>query len=290
MAPLAVCRFFHFMAAMLAFGSSAYLRLYAPRDLRRALSPAIRGLSIAASLVALATACLWLSLEAASMADDWSAATDPSAIQTVLTDTAFGRAWILHLGLAAALLVAAVASPPGSWTSIAVLSGLLLASLGLVGHAAMQSGAVGVLHHANHALHLLAAGAWIGGLIPFVMCVDAYRHDRHGRAAVTAMMRFSFSGHFVVAAIIATGIVNIALTSGYAPLPPSTPYRALLDVKIGLVAVMVALAVVNRYVVVPHLSTSPGALTALRTISLVNVGLGTLVVALVSVFALFDPK
>jgi len=46
-------------------------------------------------------------------------------------------------------------------------------------------------------------------------------------------MRFSFWGHFVVAAIGATGIVNIALTSGHAPLPPTTPYRALLDVKIA---------------------------------------------------------
>ena len=290
MAPLAVCRFFHFMAAMLAFGSSAYLRLHAPDDLRRALSPGIRGLAIATGLVALVTACVWLSLEAASMANDPSAATDLGAIETVLADTAFGRAWILHLGLAAALVVAVVSSRPVSWTSITVLSGLLLASLGLVGHAAMQSGAVGVLHRANHAVHLLAAGAWIGGLIPFVMCVDAYAHDRHRRAAVTAMMRFSFSGHFVVAAIIATGIVNIALTAGYAPLPPSTPYRALLDVKIGLVAIMVALAVVNRYIVVPQIRASPGALTALRAITIVNVGLGTLVVALVSVFALLDPR
>ena len=103
------------------------------------------------------------------------------------------------------------------------------------------------------------------------------------------MTRFSFWGHFVVAAIVATGIVNIALTSGHAPLPPATPYRALLDLKIVVVAAMIGLAIVNRYVLVPRLRRSPGALAGLRAISVVNVALGTLVVALVSLFALLDP-
>ena len=286
---LALCRFAHVLAAMLVFGSSAYLRLTASVDLRNALSAGIRVLAIWASVIALATACLWLSLEAASMADDWSAATDPGAVEAVLTDTAFGRAWIARLVLAAALVVAAVVAQRGRWTAIAVLSGLMLASLALVGHAAMQTGLLGLAHRANHALHLLAAGAWIGGLLPFVMCLDATARNAVRRDAVAAMMSFSFWGHFVVAAIVATGIVNIALTSGHAPLPPTTPYRALLDVKIALVALMIGLAVVNRYVVVPRLKARPDVLGALRAISLANVGLGTIVVALVSVFALFDP-
>ena len=75
MTLLALCRFAHFMAAMLVFGSSAFLALYAPQDLRRALSPGLRRLALAASLVALITALFWLALEAASMADDWGAAT-----------------------------------------------------------------------------------------------------------------------------------------------------------------------------------------------------------------------
>ncbi len=273
---------------MLVFGSSAYLRLYAPAGLRRSLSPAVRRLAIAASLTALVTAVLWLSLEAASMADDWSAAADPGAIGAVLIDTVFGRAWTVHLALAAVLVVAVLAGS-GRWTAIAGLSCLMLASLALVGHAAMQTGVEGILHRANHAAHLLAAGAWIGGLVPFVLTLDACARDPLRSDAVTAMMRFSFWGHFVVAAIVATGIVNIALTSGHPPWPPTTPYRALLDVKLAVVAVMIGLALVNRYALVPRLKAGARALVALRTISLVNVALGTLVVALVSVFALLDP-
>lgn len=291
MIALALCRFAHFMAAMLAFGSSAFLWLYAPTELRRALAPKLRRLALAASLVALATAILWLALEAASMSEDWGAATDPGAIAAVLTDAEFGQAWIAHLAFVAAFVAAAVFAPRAAWAwgRIAVLAGLTLASLALVGHAAMQTGVVGALHRANHGLHLLTTGAWLGGLIPFVMCLDAYRRDFLRREAVGAMMRFSFYGHFVVAAIVATGAVNIALTSHRLPLPPTTPYRALLDVKIGVVAIMILLAVVNRYGLVPRLKASAKALAALRRFSLVNVALGTLVVALVSVFALLDP-
>jgi putative copper resistance protein D len=289
MTPLAFCRFVHFLAAMLVFGASAYLRLYAPVDLRRALSPPSRRLVLAASLVALATACLWLSLEAASITEDWGAAVDPDAIAAVLIHSAFGHAWMLHLALSATLFGAAVLAPREGWAAIAILSGLALASLGLVGHAAMQPGLEGVLHRANHAAHLIAAGAWIGGLVPFVLCLDACARGPLRRDAVAAMMRFSFWGHFIVAAIVATGIINIALTSGRAPLPPTTPYRALLDMKILVVAIMIGLAVVNRYALVPRLRKSADALAAMRAITLVNVALGTAVVALVSAFALLDP-
>jgi putative copper resistance protein D len=286
---LALCRFAHFLAAMLIFGASAYLWLYAPERLMLALSPAVRRLALVASFVALITAILWLMLESASMADDASAALDPGAIGAVLTDTAFGHAWAAHLVLAAALVAVAVLGPRGEWAATTVASGALLASLGLVGHAAMQTGAEGVLHRLNHAVHLMTAGAWIGALVPFVMCLGAYERGDLRREAVQAMTRFSFWGHFIVAAIVLTGAVNIALTSGRPPFPPDTPYRALLAAKIIVVAIMVSLAALNRYVLAPHLKSDAGALAVLRATSTAEVALGGAVVALVSVFALLDP-
>lgn len=289
MSLLVLSRFAHFMATMVAFGSSAFLWLYAPIELRRTLSSKVRRLALAASLVALITAILWLSLEAASMADDWSAATDFGTIAAVLTDTEFGSAWIVHLAFAAAFVGAAVLAPRDSWEPIAVLSGLTLASLALVGHAAMQAGGFGIIHRANHAVHLLSAGAWLGGLVAFAMCLDAYANNDLRRDAVAAMARFSFYGHFVVATVVATGIVNIALTSGRAPVPPVTPYRALLDMKIVVVAMMILLALFNRYVLTPRLKSDAGGLAVLRLTSMSEVALGTIAVALVSLFALLDP-
>ena len=288
MTALAICRFAHFLAAMLAFGMSVYLRAYAPERLRLALSPAARRVALIASLVALITAIAWLTLESAAMADDWSAALDPEAIAAVLTDTAFGHAWSLHLALATAL-VAVVAISGTGWGAISLLSAALLASLGLIGHSAMQTGAEGTLHRANHALHLVAAGAWIGGLVPFALCLRAYERDGLRRDTVRAMAAFSFWGQLIVAAIVLTGVVNISLTSHHPPLPPTTPYRALLVAKLVIVAIMISLALVNRFVLAPRLKTSANALATLRATSLAEIALGCAVVALVSVFALLDP-
>ncbi len=289
MTALALCRFAHFLAAMLAFGMSAYLWAYAPERLRLALSPIIRRLALIASILALITAIAWLALESASVADEWSAAIDPGQIGAVLTDTAFGHMWALHLALAATLVAVIAVGPRARWAATAVASAALLASLGLVGHAAMQTGPEGVLHRANHAVHLVAAGAWIGGLVPFAMCLRAYERDELRQDAVRAMAGFSFWGQFIVAAIALTGIVNIALTSGRAPIPPTTPYRALLVAKLIIVGIMILLALFNRFVLAPRLKASAKALTTLRATSAAEVALGCVVIALVSVFALLDP-
>ena len=288
MTALALCRFAHFVAVMLAFGMSAYLWAYAPERLKFSLSPVARCIALIAGLVALITAIAWLALESAAMGDDWSAAIDPEAIAAVLKDTAFGQAWTLHLVLAAALVVV-VAFSRTRWGAMAIASAALLASLGLIGHAAMQTGAEGVLHRANHAIHLMAAGAWIGGLVPFVMCVRAYERDDLRKDAVRAMAGFSFWGQLIVAAILLTGVVNIALTSRHPPLPPTTPYRALLVAKLAIVAIMISLALFNRFVLTPQLKTSANALATVRATSAAEVALGCVVIALVSVFALLDP-
>jgi copper resistance protein D len=289
MTALALCRFAHFLAAMLAFGMSAYLLAYAPERLRLAFSPVVRRLALVASVVALITAFAWLALESASMADDRSAAIDPGAIGAVLTDTAFGHAWGVHLALATALVAVVAFGPRARWATTSLVSAALLASLGLVGHAAMQTGPEGILHRANHAVHLLAAGGWIGGLVPFTMCLRAYERDGLRKDAVRAMAGFSFWGQLIVAAIVLTGVVNIALTSHHPPVPPTTPYRALLVAKLVIVAIMILLALFNRFVLAPRLKTSANALTTLRATSAAEVALGCVVIALVSVFALLDP-
>src|SRR5260370_23702927 len=134
MTALAVCRFAHFMATALAFGASAFLWLYAPDRLRRRLSPAIWRVVAASSGVAFITDVLWLALEAASIADDWSAVYDPSVIGGVLNDTDFGKAWSVRLGPAAALVAVLAFGPRDPWAPITVLSPAPPPSLALARH------------------------------------------------------------------------------------------------------------------------------------------------------------
>ncbi len=286
---LALSRFAHFLAAMTLFGASLYTYAFAPPDLARALTPAARRIAAIAIPVAAFSALVWLALEAASMADSWSGLVDADVLQGVLMDTAFGAVWQWRLVVALALLVALAVGRHGPSSFMVALSGLFLASLCLVGHASMQHGGVGAVHRANHALHLLATGAWLGGLPLFALCLEAYRDPALRRDAVSAMRRFSSWGQLDVALVVLTGAVNVALTSGAAPFPPTTPYRALLCVKIALVATMIALALVNRYVLAPRLRPDASALRILMKTSLAEVALGAAVVALVSLFGLLDP-
>jgi putative copper resistance protein D len=288
-AALALCRFAHFLAAMVAFGASAYLWLLTPAALRRELSVELRRVVLVAGVVVLLSAILWVALESAAMADDWSGVWNPEMLQGVLFDTAFGRLWQARLVLCAVLAAALAVRADNRWGLRTGLAALTLASLGLTGHAAMQTGGLGALHRGADALHLLCGGAWIGGLLPFALCLLVCSRPELRGEAVTAMMRYSRYGHFFVALIVLSGVTNVALTSGALPFPPSSPYRALLLAKIALVACLVALAVVNRYVIVSRWGTDEKALRALRATSMAEIALAAVIVGLVSLFGLLDP-
>ena len=288
-AALAFTRFVHFTMAMTLFGAAAFVSALAPPDLARALAPAVRRIAVFAIPLAALSACAWLALEAVSMAGSWRGVIDPDTLQGVLFDTEFGAIWQGRLALAVALVVALALQRHGPSLVLVAASALLLASLGLVGHAAMQNGAIGALHRANHALHLLAAGAWFGGLPIFALSLRAYRTPALRADAVTAMRRFSFWGQFDVALVVATGLVNVALTSGFGSIAPTTPYRMLLAAKLALVTTMIAIALVNRYRLAPRLKPGAPAFGLLIRTSLAEVALGAAVIALVSVFGLLDP-
>jgi putative copper resistance protein D len=188
-----------------------------------------------------------------------------------------------------ALLAALIFIRAERWAVATTLSAFVLASLAFIDHGAMQTGLIGAAHRANDAIHLMTAGGWLGSLAPFTMCVRAVQRNELSGGASAAMLRFSAFGHLAVLALILTGAANIALTSGHWPWPPTSPYRALLSLKIAIVAIMIAMAMVNRYVLLPLVETRCGAAAALRILGLVELALACAIVALVSFFGLLDP-
>ena len=287
---LILCRLLHFGATMLLFGASAFVWLLAPVGLARELSGPARRMAAAAIVVAAVTAFAWLALEAAEMSEDWGDVIDPEILSAVAFETAFGHVWIWRIGLALVLVGALAMGRHDRWAFVVPASALLLASLGLVGHAAMQPGFVGALHRLNHAVHLLCAGAWLGALAPLILCLRRYGDPRLRSEAALALRRFSGLGHFVVALVVLTGIVNTAWTLGGWPVDFSSLYQILLAAKIALVATMIALALANRYILAPRIKNQTGsALRALTINTVAEIGLGAAVLALVSVFATLAP-
>ena len=105
-----------------------------------------------------------------------------------------------------------------------------------------------------------------------------------------ALRHFSNAGHVTVALVILSGIVNAMLILKRLPTDWSSPYQMLLAAKIGLVAGMVFLAIVNRYVFVPWIGRNPGrALQALRLGSIAEIIVGLAVIGLVAVFGMLEP-
>lgn len=266
---LILVRFLHFGAAMLLWGGAVF-------GGARSVSRAVWGLLAATSVA-------WLMLEAGVAGDGWAATVDPGTIRALIGARGWGQAWAVHMALVAVLGLAL-----GRGRGVTVAAGLALASLALVGHAAMQGGAEGVLHRLNAALHLLAAGYWLGALPALLACLARMRQ---GEAALgPQVMRYSRLGHWAVAGVIATGVGNTALVLGRVP-GFGSPYQALLVAKVALVAAMVGVALVNRYVFVPRLrgADSPAALRAITRGILAEIALGAAVLGLVSAFATFDP-
>ena len=124
-------------------------------------------------VLAFISGAAWFCAVAASIGDgSWTAAITDGTAATVLTDTQFGRAWLVRivtgLLLAASAAIAKKGSIPGL-TSQAALASVLVGGLAFAGHAAGTPGVQGDVHLAADILHLLAVSAWLGGLLPFAL-------------------------------------------------------------------------------------------------------------------------
>jgi copper resistance protein D len=285
---LALVRLGFDAAAITAYGVSGFIAWIAPKRLGQVIAASSNFLIVAASSLAVLSTFAWLPIEAAMIGESWQSAVDRSTLSTILWDTAMGKAWLVRLALSL-LLMAAL-----PWWSASIvrstLSGLLLASLALTGHADMDEGTRGVLHILNDALHVLAGGAWLGSLLALPGCLARLRGPVFCKEAKTALRRFSSAGHLAVALVIATGMVNTVLVLGRWPTDFTSTYQMLLVIKIGFVAGMTGLALMNRYIFVPCMLTQRDrAIIQIRNGTYTELVLGAGVLVLVAFIGILDP-
>jgi putative copper resistance protein D len=295
---LYACRFVQFTAAMLIFGTAAFrVYAFAGSDTRTASSILAEfdawfgHVALAAALVALISAMALVLCQAAAMAGSPAAAVDYAAVSAVLLETRFGRVWCWHL-LLAAILVLACLGRHARRPVVLFLSLGLLASLGWVGHAAMDDGSTRIAHELNQTVHLLTAGLWLGGLAPLAWVLrQAPRQpgDFEISLARDALRNFSHMGHVAVALIALTGAINTLLLVGSLDVMFDTSYGRLLAFKILLFLAMVVVALINRLRLAPRISGEVSALRALgRTVALEQ-GLALAVLAIVSILGTWPP-
>jgi len=274
-------------AAILLWGACGYLFACVPSALSsvtvRHLSPL---LGKAAVVLAVSTA-LSLPVDAAFVGEGWGDAFDSATVQAVLFDTGFGPVWIAQT-LLALIIVTAMRRRLPNIGLVALCAALFLSCHVFFGHAVRLEGLSGSVLQANYLLHVLAAGAWLGALVPFIAILPKAGSQLHDDFAL-AMRRFSTTGHCVVGCIIITGLVNAWLIHGRWLPVWSSRYDQLLAFKVMVVSAMVTIAICNRYVIVPKLSRMERSRHALMWLSCTELTLGCLALVLANMFSSLDP-
>lgn len=239
-AGLVLARFDHFACLAILFGA-AWSPAYADTV---SIEPPLRRVRRAAAALAIVSALAWFELAVAGMADAPAAALDPATLWMTTSGTDFGRVWAVRTGGLAALWGLIAFKRQAARGVELGLAGLLLAGLALTGHAQAETGRLRWLHASADALHLLAAGLWLGGLVVLgIMIVAGRKGDESAR---NALRRFSGTGLAAVAALVGTGLVNAWFLVRSPAALLTTTYGQILLAKLILFAAMVALAALNR--------------------------------------------
>ncbi len=147
------------------------------------------------------------------------------------------------------------------YSALLHLGALLLISQAWLGHAAEGgAGLYGAIMITVYAIHVLAAGAWVGGLPPLLFGLVEQRHFAPNEAricTVDILSRFSSMAMVAVTLIVASGIANAGfrVAGSFGKLFIRSMANVLLT-KIAIVAIMLALAYFNRFVFMPRLRSA----------------------------------
>ena len=247
--------------------------------------------------VAAVSGAIWLVLLACDIyAEPIGEVWRDGGVWTVGSETRFGQVSLVRL--AAAVLLGAFlpllrrSAGQRIWSAGAtILAITVLIGPAWIGHAGATPGIAGEFPLAADAIHLLAAGAWLGGLPPLAMLLAAARRGKDPRwATVTAIAvrRFSLLGVISVSTLLASGIANSWYQVGTINNLFATPYGQLVLIKIGLFAAMVGLASINRFYLTPRLATA-GTIRRLYQTSLAETGLGFAAVVVVGFLGAMAP-
>ena len=290
MVLLGLIRGLQLAATLSAFGALLFRSAVAPAALARVdagsadrISDSLTLIVRASVVAALVSAAAWLPLEAAAMSGAGNVAETAAAVPVVLLQTVFGHALSLRLLLLGTALL--VLGSGRHVTRVAVAAGL--AGIACILQAGMghSAAAESLPLPAAVMVHVVAAGAWLGGLLPLWLMVRRLPHD----AASVAARRFSPLGIAAVSVLAATAVLQGTDLIGGIPGLLDTAYGRLALAKTMLFALLIGLAAANRRVFTPRLARSATAGQNLERSIVAETGLGLLVVLAASSMAVLPP-
>jgi putative copper resistance protein D len=310
--PLIYVRALHFAATVSVAGVVFFIVGISEPTLRSVPDDARDALAVRRRLawtawislvVALLSGVPWLVLTAESMSGEPLGALSHGVLWIVVSQTDFGNVWLLRI-VAACLLgglfvhFVSVKGLTALWlkTVTAVLAAVFVGALAFTGHGIGGQGVEGIVHPAADVLHLVAAAAWVGALLPLALLLTTIGPDSSSLAvARIATLRFSTLGLASVATLLVTGIINTWYLVGSVSALIGTDYGQLLLFKLALFAAMVGIAVVNWSRLTPRLVQNADAMGAqraqrqLRRNAAIEAAAGAIITGIVAVLGILPP-
>ena len=301
--PMIVTRTVHFAASAAMAGALIFRGVVAEPALRAAppacvlVHTRVRALAWIGLVVTMVSGLTWVLLLTMSLSgESLGDAVISGALRDVLNLTQFGLVSQIRLALAIALAICLAFERSALWRRLALIAAVsLVASIAWTGHAASTPDKLGYLHLASDALHLTAASAWVGGLLPLSLLLRAARRRKDWASfELDAVQRFSNLGIASVATLILSGFVNAWILVGSFRGLVVTGYGQLLMLKLAAFAAMLALAAFNRFVLTPRLALASDdarqdAHRALSRNTLIEIALGLSIFAMVGVLGTLHP-
>jgi putative copper export protein/mono/diheme cytochrome c family protein len=254
---VAVLRGLHLIALVSNFGTLIAIAMTPPTTQETSyLHKTLRRLVSVGAACALIIGLVWLTTESAAIADTDTISGALGAVPVVAFQTQYGQWFSFRCALLLILLFTPLSRRPGLITAL-ILAGAALAVQPMVGHAGAIGGTAGTELIASETLHLLAAGAWLGGLLPLFLAVTILPHE----AAATACRNFTPVGLSAVVILAGTAIVQVTELMGGLPGLLGTTYGHVALIKIAIFLALLTLAALNRLVLTEHLAHSTAGVT-----------------------------
>ena len=160
----------------------------------------------------------------------------------------------------------------------------------MTGHAGATEGAMGMLHRLADVVHLLAAATWLAALS--VLLAGLFGRTE-ADILTSRLAGFAKTGSIIVLILLATGIFNTLAITGW-PIPRTvlaSKWSMVLAAKLGLFAIMLSLAALNRWILTPALMQDGDttAISRLRASLMAEAAAGTAIILFVSLLGLLDP-
>ncbi len=288
---MALVRGLHLAAALSLLGTAGFLAWVLPAAgvIPDALCRRLVRLWLISGSTALMAGLAWFTLQSAAMAGAANVSDLLATLPLVAGHTRYGTTLMLRLALLLVATLTGVTQSVSVWRGpshpvrngggvrrrVALYLSLLLVAValglqGVIGHAGATAGAIGDGLVLSEFLHLLAAGLWLGALIPLWISLRMLPST----AAAAVCERFSPIGLACVLVLAGTGFAQALELIGSLPALLGTAYGRIALLKFALFLMTLALAALNRLWLTDRLATdAPGA----RRQSLVSVSIETVI-------------